>query len=77
MDSYLQSDIDPGGVRSIIFLCYEGGKVADIIPVYETKILPDACTAIEDVKKLIDQWPNRHPEDKMMSPHVPVVIDII
>lgn len=51
--SYI-ADLDPDNVKSLVFLATEG-KVADIVPIYKTRIIPDAYTSIEDVQRMLKE----------------------
>jgi len=51
--SYI-ADLNPDNVKSLVFLAAEG-KVADVVPIYKTRIIPDACTSIEDVQRMLKE----------------------
>jgi len=53
--SYIQTELSPYDVKYLVLLATEDGKVTDIVPVYKTKIHPDALTSLEDVQRLLKE----------------------
>ena len=53
--SYIQTDLDPDDVKSLVLLANKEGKVTDIVPIYKTKITPSARTSIEDAQRMLKE----------------------
>jgi len=52
--SYL-ADLEPNDVKSLVLLTSRDGNVADIVPIYKTRVIPKACTSIEDVQRMLKE----------------------
>jgi tetratricopeptide (TPR) repeat protein len=68
--SYIQSDLDPDFVKSIVFLS-KNRQVVDIVPIYIIKINPEVLTSIKDVEKFIEE------NEDYVGAKISVVIDMV